>query len=197
MSWQRACRAAGLLVLVVAAAGSQGCVAFTYHTWTEGQYEPWPDQLENVRMSDEGDVCVVYTADLRKHRQTIGTVRRYVLVPSDVVDRLANKHGIERDHIRGRDLEGFVHPRDPRAADFGGRRLARKTRGWRQVPQSGKGTMVDIPYGGRQVSMSMPWQEGIAWRSIPVRVILTPPALVVDILTAPFQLMLFSALRGI
>jgi hypothetical protein len=234
-------RLARSAVLVVALC-STGC--FTQAVWERGQYNWHFSELESIRVSAQGDVCIIFACGARRGDKELAGYRRCLLIPEREI--AAPVPGIREHYELAASPSRYMLPPGAWTKTFDEAVIAEQTAGWREVPfvvvaprwgefefgdgppagataeelrawadgagdrwearQAEKEKRADearnaglavlddlslgIPWGdGNRFELRMPYgQEAASPGSKVGRILLTPPAVVADVITSPFQI---------
>jgi hypothetical protein len=208
----------GTVALAAVCLSASGCL--TAATWQRWEYASREGTVQSVRVSDTGDVCVIYRPHTTCDMEPVTDFVRCVLVPAERVAESAVPWNPGHPGVLGFPdgfEAGYAHPSDPGRRGFSERWLARRTDGWTELEfvslwsaQPGGAEearaeearaaglafadqhAAELPYGeGRRLRIALPEQRGFARWSIPVRVLLSPVTVVADVITAPLQAIAF------
>ena len=203
-------RVAGCVALALAAC--PGC-ALTQRVWS-GEEEK-PRQCWWVWVSPRGDVLVPYTAGVRLRPEGVGLfwdeglsvdAGRALVVPAGAMERLlARQRGQAPAVVSARHLRRYVHPRSPGSLEDGALEpLAGALQSWRQQEarkEPGGGIAftysvaaetdaIQAPGGRREIKvvLTLPERSSLTLGTVPIRILLTPPAFVADVVVSVPQL---------
>jgi hypothetical protein len=150
------------------------------------------DTVESVLVSARGDVCIMYSGDAWYAGEVVGSYRRCLLMYAEDIESLAQQEQEPKTISVGSASPEYTHlPADIGHKSYDRDRIAAITAGWPEVSATHIDVGILLPYTeSRQLMVWMSPDTGIPRRHIPVRAVLTLPAIVIDVLTAPLQLLL-------